>query len=127
MKTYTFPVGGSQGKWESWDGTFDFALTDEEAARLEASAHTEPRWQLDEDPDIADICEKVEKAFWEHNKQMTIKDGRLKELRETWLYFNKNAREDEIPSDDELIGEDMGSWHVNYPEELQDLCEDEEE
>ena len=54
MKTYKFPYGGAD-----WDSFVEFELTEEEAARLEASAKAEPRWHLDEDEAISDICKKI--------------------------------------------------------------------
>ena len=113
MKTYTFPYGGTIGKLESWDSEIDVELTDEEAARLEASAHKESRWHLDEDEEISDICEKVESLIFEENKRMMIEDGRIEEVRE--------FEEDEDLSDDEIVEMEMGSWHAFYPEELQEL------
>ena len=55
MKTYSFLAGGSAGKGDTWSYDFDYELTDEEAERLEASARKEPRWRLEEDPEISDI------------------------------------------------------------------------
>ena len=115
MKTYEFPYGGAE-----WDAVIDVDLTDEEAARLEASAHAEPRWHLDEDDDINDIYQKVEQIIYDENKRIIIEDGRLEELKEFY------EDEEEIPSDDELIEEEMGIWHVCYPEALQYLGEKEE-
>ena len=66
MKTYSFLAGGSAGKGDTWDYDFDFDLTDEEGARLEASARKESRWHLDEDPEISDIYEKVYEAAFDN-------------------------------------------------------------
>lgn len=119
MKTYAFPYGGTIGKLETWDSEMDVDLTDEEAARLEASAHKEPRSYLNEDEEISDICEKVVSIIFEENKRMMIEDGRIEEVRE--------FEEDEDLSDDEIVDMEMGSWHAFYPEELQDLKVKEEE
>ena len=123
MRTYVFPYGGTIGKCETWDSEIEFELTDEEAERLEASARKEPRWHLNEDEAISDICKKIEAFILEENKRIMIEDGRLDELREEW----EDADKEDIPSDDELVDEDMGMWHVMYPEELQDLEEEAEE
>ena len=116
MKTYKFPYGGAE-----WDSFVEFELTDEEAGRLEASAKAKPRWHLDEDETISDICKKIELFICEENKRMMKDDGRLEEARETWKYFHKDSDEEYMPSDDELIDQEMGMWHVCYPEPLQDL------
>lgn len=120
MKTYVFPYGGSTGPGDTWDSSIEFELTEEEAKRLEASARAEPRWHLDEDETISDICQKIEQFVFEENKQIMRKDGRLKEARETWKYLHDDA-DGETPSDDELVSEEMGTWHVCYPEELEYL------
>lgn len=122
MKIYEFPYGGAE-----WDAVIDFELTDDEAARLEASAQSKPRWHLNEDKAISDIFHKIEQAIYEENKQMMIKDGRLDEARETWKALNEDEDEEDMPSDDELVEEEMGTWHVCYPKHLQFLEKDEEE
>ena len=119
MKTYVFPYGGTLGKCEGWDSEIEFELTDEEAARLEASARKEPRWHLDEDESLDDIRQKIEEYIFEENKRMMIEDGRIEELQE----FEEN----EDMTIDELVDEEMGTWHVSYPEELQGLDENEED
>lgn len=117
MKIYTFPYGGHCGPGDSWDSEIDVELTDEEAARLVASARKEPRDRLDEDAEIKDICEKVETLIFAENKRMMIEDGRIDEVREF------EGHED--MSVDDIVDEEMGAWSVCYPEELQDL-EDED-
>lgn len=120
MKTYLFPYGGSFGKGDSWDGANEVELTDEEAVRLEASAHKEPRWHLDEDPEISDIYDKVYEYLYNHDIEGIMTDEDLMEdLRD-------EHEEDEEPlSDRELAEEymDNTTFHVCYPEELQDLDE----
>lgn len=118
MKIYTFPYGGSFGKGDSWDGANEVELTDEEAARLEASARKEPRWHLDEDPEISDIYDKVYDYLYNHDIEGIMTDEDLMEdLRD-------EHEDDEEPlSDRELAEEymDNTTFHVCYPEELQDL------
>lgn len=127
MKTYTFPYGGSFGKLDSWDGANEVELTDEEAARLEASARKEPRWRLDEDPEINDIYEKVYEFLYNHDIEEVMKDeDLLEELREDY----ESEDEDEEPlSDRELAEEymDNTTFNVCYPEELQNLEDDTED
>lgn len=120
MKTYTFPTGGSLGGGESWDGSIDFTLTDEEAARLEASANAEPRWELDEDESITDIYEKVRAFAFEENKKIMLKAGIIDELRRDRDYYANL-------SDDAIVAEEMGSWNVSYPLELQELGDEEDD
>ncbi len=121
MKTYEFPYGGAE-----WDAVIDIELTDEEVERLEVSAQAKPRWHLNEDKAIGDIFQKIEQAIYEKSKQMMIEDGRLDEARETWKDLNEDEDEEDMPSDDELVEEEMGTWHVCYPKHLQFLEKDEE-
>ena len=61
---------------------------------------------------------------------MIIKDGRLKELRDTWEYFNNKKppeKQEAVPSDDELIDRELDGFSISYPEVLQDYEEEEEE
>ena len=97
MKTYVFPYGGSTGPGDTWDSFIEFELTDEEATRLEASSRAKPRWRLDEDEAISDICHKIEQFIFEENERMMKNNGRLSEVRETWKYFHKDVDEKEIP------------------------------
>lgn len=127
MKTYTFPYGGTTGKCDGWDSEIDFELTDEESARLEASARSKPRYYLDDDPAISDIFKKVERFIFEETKQTMLADGRMDELLEDWAYFHEGEPEEDAPSDDEMVEYDMGSWHVCYPVDLQYLDEEEDE
>ena len=114
MKKYTFPYGGTIGKCESWDSEIDVELTDEEAARLEASARSGEFMDMYDDDSISDIYEKVKGIAFAENKRILEACGRLDELREDY-------DEEDAPSDDELVDEEMGMWHVGYPVELQRL------
>ena len=120
MKRYTFPTGGSFGKGDSWEGAFDFALTDEEANRLEASARKEPREWLNEDPEIADIEEKVRSAAYMANVKELLKDKEF--VHEQRVYFEKETGE-KGAADLVIIRWYMEgtSFGVMYPEELQEL------
>ena len=118
MKTYTFPVGGSFGKGDSWDGDFTFTLTDEEAERLERSANKEPREWMDEDPEISDIMEKVISASREEDIRNMMKDKDIVEEQREWY---ADSHDDDNVSDREII-----EWYINgtsynamYPKELQ--------
>jgi len=124
MRTYTFPVGGSFGKGDSWDGTFDFTMTDEEASRLEASARKEPREWMDEDPEIEDIMDKIISASREHDIQNMLRDKDMVREQREWYEDNH----EEGASDREVIEwyMDGTSYGVMYPEELQLLGGDDE-
>ena len=99
MKTYTFPYGSGE-----WDGTIDVDLTDDQAARLDASMEQEG-FHLDEDPALEDIWQKVHDQIIEETKAIMIKDGALEELREEYPDLD----------DDELISEDLGSFSICFP------------
>ncbi len=102
MKTYSFFAGGSAGKGDTWSYDFDFELTDEEAARLEASARKEPRWHLDEDPEISDIYDKVYAAAYE-NELNNVDSDFIEELRDDYLSDDDNYEEPEYC-------EELGCW-----------------
>ncbi len=119
MKTYTFPYGGSFGNGDSWDNTIDVELTNKDAARLEESAHKEPRWRLDEDPEIDDIYDKVYKAAYKQEIK-NIPDFILDELRRD--YDKGSKRVSNLKLAKEYL-EDT-SIHVSYPEKLQELDEE---
>ena len=117
MKIYGFPYGN-----EEWDSVFECELTEDEAERLEASAHEEPRFHLNEDDAIADIYDRIEQLIFEANKRTMKEDGALEELREEY-----NDESDDPMTDDDLVEMEMGDWFICYPEELQDLDPDEDE
>lgn len=125
MKTYTFPTGGSFGKYNSWSGAFDFTLTDEEATRLEASANKEPRGWMDEDPEIADIKEKIIKAAREEDIKNMLTDKSF--VLEQRKYYEEHHKKS--VSDREVIEwyMDGTSYGVMYPEELQEIMHEEDE
>ena len=126
MKTYTFPVGGSFGKGDSWEGAFDFTLTDEESTRLEASAHKEPRGWMDEDPEISDIMEKIIAASCEQDIQNMLKDKDFISEQREW-YADSHDNTD--VTDREIVEwyMDGTSYGVMYPEELQDILHEEDD
>lgn len=126
MKSYVFPTGGSFGGGDSWEGEFTFALSDKDAKRLEASAKEEPRGWLDEDPEIADIEEKVRRAAYMANVKELMKDKEF--VREQRGNYEKETGQ-KGATDLEIIRWYMegSSFGVMYPEELQELEEDLEE
>ena len=138
MIIYSFFVGGSAGKGDTWDYDFDYELTDEEAARLEASARKEPRFYLNEDPEISDIYEKVYAAAYE-NELDNVYDDFIEELRDEYLSDDDNYGRPEysnelgcwikkaLPRTDREFAEQYFenlSFNVCYPRELQDLGPD---
>ncbi len=124
MKTYTFPTGGSFGKGDSWEGEFTFSLSDRDAKRLEASARKESREWLDEDPEIADIEEKVRKAAYRENIRVLMEDKDFVQEQREWY---EDETEKKGHADSTIIKWYMEgtSFGVMYPEELQNLDEDE--
>ena len=137
MKTYAFFVGGSAGKGDTWDYDLDVELTDEEAERLEESARKEPRWHLDEDPEISDIYDKVYDAAYE-NELSNVDEVFIEEEREIYFDDNENWEEPEYCeeqkcwikrakpiTDRELAIRYLDGISINvcYPHELQDLEE----
>lgn len=72
MKTYTFPYAAVFGPGDSCDGEVDVDLTDDEARRLEQSAHAESRWRLNEDEGISDILDKVFNEIYKQEDEDTM-------------------------------------------------------
>ena len=142
MKKFTFKTGGSWGKGDSWDGIFDFELTDEEAARLAESAKGKTEWDVwdfQDDKAVSDIYEKVYTAEYENELQNII-DCQIEDLREEYLDDDDNYGDPEYceeigawikkaaPFTDRDLAEkyfEDSSLSVGYPEEL--LNEEEEE
>ena len=135
MKTYAFFVGGSAGKGDTWSYDLDVELTDEEAERLEASARKEPRWRLEEDPEIEDIYDKVYEAMME-NEIKNVPDDLLGEEIDDFLSDNDNWEDPEyseeegcwikktIPMTERELAIrylDNLTFNVCYPRDLQDL------
>lgn len=126
MKTYTFPTGGSFGGGDSWEGEFTFALSDRDAKRLEASARKEPRGWMDEDPEIADIMEKVRKAAYKENIRVLLEDKDFVREQREW-YEDQTGNKGRADSTIVKWYMEDTSFGVMYPEELQDLETDSDE
>lgn len=133
MKAFTFETGGSWGRGDSWDGIFDFELTDEEAARLEAAAKGQSRWDFEDDEAVSDIYEKVYAAEYENELQNIIDSPDFSDIRDDYLYDNDNYEDPEYCeqlgvwirkaypfTDRDLAAKyfEGSSLHVYYPEEL---------
>lgn len=123
MKTYTFPTGGSFGGGDSWEGAFDFALSNRDAKRLEESARKEPRGWLDEDPEIADIYEKVRKAAYRDNIRTLLEDQDFVDEQREW-YEDETGNKNHADSTVIKWYMEGTSFSVMYPEELQDIAEE---
>lgn len=111
MKGYEFPAWCSFGKGDSGESIVYFELTDEEAARLEATAK-DPDIYYDgfyEAEDLADIYKKVYAAAVEQ-----ITD----ELRDADL---------DIPADENWEADDTYAVGVEFPTEFEDLFEEDED
>ena len=121
MKVYTFPYGGSFGSGDSWGNTIKIELTNKAAARLEASARKEPRYDLDEDTEINDIYDLVYKKAYNQ------------EIRNIPVFILDERRRDDYHGNKRISNHKLAveyledsSFTVSYPEELQGLEEDSE-
>ena len=126
MKTYTFPTCGSFGQGDAWDGEFDFALSDRNAKRLEASARKEPRSRcdyLEDDPEIADIAEKVLKAAMKEDYQNLLQDKSFVREQREW-YEEETGEKNQADSTIVEWYLDSTTFYVNYPKELWNLEKD---
>ena len=116
MKVFTFPYGGSFGGGDTWGNTIDIELTNKDAARLEASARQEARYDLDEDPEISDIHDLVYKKAY-NQEIRNIPHFILDERRRD--YYHGNTRISYHKLAVEYL--DDSTFRVRYPEELQGL------
>ena len=116
MKTYIFPYGGSFGNGDSWENEVNVVLSNKDAERLEQSAKKESRRRLEEDPDIWDIEDKVEKAARKQEIN-NIPEDILDSVR--YRYFNDDQRLSYKTLAKRYLED--SSFHVSYPEELQGL------
>lgn len=103
MKNYTFPTGGSFGRGDSWEGIFEFELTDEEAARLAVAAKGKSRWDFEDDESVSDIYDKVYAAEYENELQNIINSPDFSDIRDEYLYDNDNYEDPEY-------SEELGAW-----------------
>ena len=117
MKSYIFPYYVSFGKGDNTDGCVTVELTDEEAVRLENSAHEKSRWRLSEDPALEDIFDKVYKKLIEAEIQNILEnDDFIDDLRED---FDESDEEGDYEFlEDYFSSLDIG---INFPEELQEI------
>ena len=102
MKTYAFFVVGCAGKGDTWSYDLDVELTDEEAERLEASARKEPRWRLEEDPEISDIYDKVYEALLE-NEIKNVDEDHIADELDDYLSDDDNWEDPEY-------SDELGCW-----------------
>lgn len=122
MKEYTFPYYVSFGKNDSVNCEIDIELSDEDADRLEKSAHEEPRFRLDEDDKIGDIYDMVYQTIIDQEKDSLLDDPSPVEDTLSWDEdYDPDVGVTEKDIDAYL---DELSFGVNYPEELQELDED---
>ena len=122
MKTYKFPTGGSFGGGDSWEGIFTYALSDRAAKRLEESAKKEPRYNLDEDPEIADIYEKVLKAAYRENIRTLLEDEDFVEEQREW-YEDETGNTGRADSTVIKWYMEGTTFDVMYPVELQNIAD----
>ena len=119
MKTFTFPYYISFGKGDSVDCEISIELTEEDTARLVASAKEGGRFRLSEDERIKDIYDMVFTAIMDREKQALMDDPEPVE--------DALSREDDCDPDAEITEEQIDAYldeldiDVNYPEELQGL------
>ncbi|MBR3538698.1 MAG: hypothetical protein IKN79_06465 [Eubacterium sp.] len=120
MKSYTFPTGGSFGGGDSWEGIFDYELSNRDAKRLEDSARKEPREWLEDDPEIADIMEKVTRAAYRENIRVLVGDKSFVAEQREW-YEDETGKKGHADSTIIKWYMEGTSFSVKYPEELQNL------
>lgn len=119
MKSFIFPYYISFGKGDSVDCEISIELTEEDAARLVASANEGGRFRLSEDERIKDIYDMVFTAIMDREKQALMDDPEPVEDALSW--------EDDYDPDAEITEEQIDAYldeldmDVNYPEELQGL------
>lgn len=127
MKTYKFPTQGSFGQGDAWDGEFTFALSDRQAKRLEESARKESRYMcsMEDDPEIADIYEKVLKAAIKEDFKNLLNDKDFVREQREW-YEDETGSKGHADSTVVRWYLSETSYDVMYPKELQLLGNEEE-
>ena len=113
MKSYTFEYGNAM-----WYADITVELPDRAAARLEASAKKAPRRWLDEDPEIADICEEVRRCTVVAGVRLLNRFDRGEERSGTMFVDGGEEQEDPTPEDAARVEKELGHWNILYPEEL---------
>jgi hypothetical protein len=119
MRTFTFPVGASETRGESWLWELDFDVTDEEADRLKLYA--EESTALSEIKEISDISDRLYSELL--NYQAGIYEEDDDSIKDVAEYLNKPM--DEIGREDVLeYLESLFSFRVYFPEEMIPVEED---
>ena len=113
MGWYEFPYGGSGGKGDTWEGTIDVELSDEDYARVEASIKGGCS-DMGDDPEIADIYE----AIYEKIIDVTLESERDIDMIDE---YREDYDCDEDTTDREVIEIflDEQGCSINYPYEFQ--------
>lgn len=114
MKTYEFVYSGSSGKCDSWEGTIDVDLTEEDYKRVEASI-AKGTYRMRDDPDINDIYLRIYEMIVDETLLNEKDIGMIEEHRSTYR-CDKDASEREVI---ETYLSEQGC-SINYPYELQE-------
>ena len=112
MKKYEFPFSGSGGKGDSWEGIIDAELSEEDYARLRASA-LKGFYGMWEDEEIKDIYDLIYQKVIDETLLTERSSGMIEEHRE-------DLGLDAATSDHEVIEcyLDEQCCHIHYPYEL---------
>lgn len=114
MREFTFTAWCSFGKGDSGETYVDVELTDKEAKKL-IKYGTKPEIYYDDFENCEELKDIYNKVYEVAIEQITD------ELKDTdWL-------EDEYKNDPNWRADEMYSCGVNFPEEFEDMLEDEEE
>ena len=127
MKT-TFRAYVSYGKLDTVEYEVDVDISEEEYRRVVESAKTHMRFS--EDPDVGDIYEKAYHAAL--RLDINVLRDLPEELNEKMTYhlgINKNESEKREYTDDDIAQmlKSEGSRCIGYPEEMEDLIDNEKE
>ena len=112
MKEFTFPAWCMYGKGDSGESYVDVELTDEEAERL-VEYGTQPDVYYGEFSECEELADIYKKVYAIAVKQMT------EEINE-WGDMDER-------SDPDWKADDSYPCGVNFPEEFEDMLEEEEE
>ena len=125
MSYYEFPYSGSGGKGDTWEGTIDVELSDEDYARVEASIKG-GCFRMCDDPEIEDIYDAIYEKVIDVTLEIEKDIDMIEEHRETYG-LDEDATEREVI---ETYLDEQGC-SISYPYDFQEKywegAEDDEE
>ena len=120
--TYEFPISGSGGKGDTWEGIIDVELSEKEYARVVESSK-KGFWHMCDDDEISDIYDKI---------YAQVVDATIENEQDMIDEYREDYELPEDASDREVIESflDCQDCRISYPSDIDPLMQedpDEEE